>query len=55
MFEVDLRDLRALLKSDDPRASAALEAILGFEQQDWVIIFREDSADVGGSYGSRAS
>lgn len=45
---VDLAELRSLLKSEDPRASLALETILGFEQQDWVTIFHDDNSDAGG-------
>ena len=45
---MDLAELRSLLKSEDPGASAALEEIIRFEQEDWVTIFHDHSSEEGG-------
>lgn len=42
-----LEELRSLLKARDPRASAALESVLAFEDQDWVLAFHDERGDSG--------
>lgn len=42
---MDLAKLRDLLRSDDPRASAALESILAFETTEWITVYFNDISD----------
>lgn len=42
-----LEELRSLLKARDPRASVALESVLAFEEQDWVLAFHDERGDSG--------
>jgi hypothetical protein len=44
----DLAAFRAFVKAEDPNASAAMEATMTFEQQDWVTIFKKDNSNEGG-------
>lgn len=44
----DLASLRTFLRDEDPRASAGLEALVAFEQQDWVTVFHDENSDGGG-------
>lgn len=46
-FVASLDELRSLLKAQDPRASAALESVLAFEGQDWVLAFHDERGDAG--------
>jgi hypothetical protein len=45
----DLTSLRSLLKTEDPRAAAAIEAVMRFEQQDWVAVFQDEDSEGGGA------
>lgn len=44
----DLAALRDLLAREDPKASAALESLMDFGEQDWVTVFHDENGDEGG-------
>jgi hypothetical protein len=44
----DLATLRHFLAQEDPKASAALESVVVFEQQDWVTVFHDENDVDGG-------